>query len=84
MFRHYVALLHWNQFPHGLRGYTNLMKCPTCKKETEYAGNPYRPFCSERCKLIDLGKWAGGEHRIPTKERPTEEVHRSNGNREED
>jgi uncharacterized protein len=60
------------------------MKCPTCKKETESAGNPYRPFCSERCKLIDLGKWAGGEYRIPTKERPTEEVHRSNGNREDE
>ena len=60
------------------------MKCPTCEKETEYADNPYRPFCSERCKLIDLGKWAGGEYRMPTKERPTEEVHRSNGNREDE
>ncbi|HLH30050.1 MAG TPA: DNA gyrase inhibitor YacG, partial [Terriglobia bacterium] len=36
----------------------NQLKCPTCKKETEYSGNPSRPFCSERCKLIDLGKWA--------------------------
>ncbi|PYS35418.1 MAG: DNA gyrase inhibitor YacG, partial [Acidobacteria bacterium] len=53
------------------------MKCPTCNKEVEYAGNPYRPFCSERCKLIDLGKWAGGEHRIPTNERPSEEIHGS-------
>jgi endogenous inhibitor of DNA gyrase (YacG/DUF329 family) len=60
------------------------MKCPTCSKETEYTGNPYRPFCSERCKLIDLGKWAGGNYRIPTNERPAEEVHRTNGNREED
>jgi endogenous inhibitor of DNA gyrase (YacG/DUF329 family) len=60
------------------------MKCPTCKKETDYSANPYRPFCSERCKLIDLGKWAGGEFRVPTNERPPEEVHRSNGHREED
>jgi len=60
------------------------MKCPTCNKEVEYAGNPYRPFCSERCKLIDLGKWAGGEHRIPTNERPSEEIHGSNGNREDE
>jgi uncharacterized protein len=67
-----------------IRGNITSMKCPTCKKETEYAGNPYRPFCSERCKLIDLGKWAGGEYRMPTKERPTEEVHRSNGNREDE
>jgi len=66
-----------------IRGNITSMKCPTCKKETESAGN-YRPFCSERCKLIDLGKWAGGEYRIPTKERPTEEVHRSNGNREDE
>ena len=60
------------------------MKCPTCKKEIQYAGNPYRPFCSERCKLIDLGKWAGGEFRIPSKEKLPEEVHRSNGNGEDE
>jgi endogenous inhibitor of DNA gyrase (YacG/DUF329 family) len=60
------------------------MKCPTCKKEIEHSGNPYRPFCSERCKLIDLGKWAGGEYRVPTDERPSEEVHRSNGHREDE
>jgi endogenous inhibitor of DNA gyrase (YacG/DUF329 family) len=60
------------------------MKCPTCKKETEYTGNPYRPFCSERCKLIDLGKWAGGEYRIPTNERPAEGVHQPNGKSGED
>ena len=32
-------------------------------------GNPYRPFCSERCKLIDLGQWATGAYRIPQVER---------------
>jgi len=42
------------------------MKCPTCEKETEYAGNPYRPFCSERCKLIDLDNWLTGRYRIST------------------
>src|SRR2546427_623049 len=50
------------------------MKCPTCEKEIEYAGNSYRPFCSERCKLIDLGRWAGGEYRVPTTEHPPDEV----------
>ena len=40
------------------------MKCPACNKETEYAGNPYRPFCSERCKLIDLGAWASEQRSI--------------------
>jgi endogenous inhibitor of DNA gyrase (YacG/DUF329 family) len=54
------------------------------KKEIEYADNPYRPFCSERCKLIDLGKWAGEKYRVPTKERLPEEVHRSNGHREDE
>ncbi len=39
-------------------------KCPTCKKKTEWENNPYRPFCSERCKLIDLGKWAAEEYKI--------------------
>jgi len=40
------------------------MKCPTCQKETESAGNPHRPFCSERCKLLDLARWVDGEFRI--------------------
>jgi uncharacterized protein len=46
------------------------------------AGNPFRPFCSERCKLIDLGRWAGGEYRIPTQEKPSNEIHEPNGNLE--
>lgn len=46
-----------------------MLRCPVCKKEVTWEGNPYRPFCSERCKLMDLGAWvderysiAGGEH----------------------
>jgi len=38
--------------------------CPTCKKESVWDDNPYRPFCSERCRLVDLGKWASEEYRI--------------------
>jgi uncharacterized protein len=35
-----------------------IVKCPTCGGPTEWsAASPYRPFCSERCKLIDLGAW---------------------------
>ena len=41
------------------------MKCPNCGKEIEDSKQPYRPFCSERCKLIDLGKWISGEYRVP-------------------
>jgi uncharacterized protein len=44
-----------------------LTKCPRCGKEAEYQGNPFRPFCSERCKLIDLGSWLSGTYRIPIK-----------------
>jgi endogenous inhibitor of DNA gyrase (YacG/DUF329 family) len=39
--------------------------CPTCRSATTWEENPWRPFCSERCKLIDLGKWATEEYRIP-------------------
>lgn len=40
--------------------------CPYCgKKNTWHTDNIYRPFCSERCKLIDLGEWADEKHRIP-------------------
>ncbi|MGI8555759.1 MAG: DNA gyrase inhibitor YacG [Pyrinomonadaceae bacterium] len=42
-----------------------LVKCPTCGKQTEYNGNEFRPFCSERCKLIDFGAWADEEFALP-------------------
>jgi endogenous inhibitor of DNA gyrase (YacG/DUF329 family) len=60
------------------------MKCPICRKETNTEGNPVRPFCSERCKLIDLGRWAGGDYRIPTQERPSEETGEPNGQQHEE
>jgi len=41
-----------------------MVKCPTCKKSGDWFAGKYPPFCSERCKLIDLGKWLGGEHAI--------------------
>ncbi len=45
--------------------------CPQCGKEVPWsAENPYRPFCSERCKLIDLGQWAKENYRIPEREVP--------------
>jgi uncharacterized protein len=43
-----------------------LVKCPTCGNETEYQGNEFRPFCSERCQLIDFGAWADEEFALPT------------------
>jgi len=41
------------------------VKCPTCGTPTNWEGNPNRPFCSERCQVIDLGKWAEEEYKIP-------------------
>ena len=44
------------------------VKCPTCGRETEYSpNNPYRPFCCERCRLIDLGAWADNSYVIKSK-----------------
>jgi endogenous inhibitor of DNA gyrase (YacG/DUF329 family) len=40
------------------------MRCPMCKRETTREGNPFRPFCSERCKLIDLDNWLSERYRI--------------------
>jgi uncharacterized protein len=42
-----------------------ILKCPRCGKETDSAENPSRPFCSERCKMIDLGNWITGAYRLP-------------------
>jgi endogenous inhibitor of DNA gyrase (YacG/DUF329 family) len=38
--------------------------CPICKKKSTWEENPWRPFSSERCKLIDLGKWVSEEYKI--------------------
>ncbi|MDR0310180.1 MAG: DNA gyrase inhibitor YacG [Acidobacteriota bacterium] len=42
--------------------------CPQCGKECDADGNPFRPFCCERCKLLDLGNWISGGYRIPETE----------------
>ncbi|EGT5712002.1 DNA gyrase inhibitor YacG [Cronobacter dublinensis subsp. dublinensis] len=44
-----------------------IVNCPTCGKEIIWGKqSPYRPFCSKRCQLIDLGEWASEEKRIPS------------------
>jgi len=50
-----------------------LVKCPTCERRTEYSGNEFRPFCSERCKLIDFGAWADEEFALPAENMPLAE-----------
>lgn len=49
------------------------VRCPQCGAVTEYRPeNPHRPFCSERCKLIDLGAWAEERYAIPGAGMPAE------------
>ena len=46
------------------------IKCPVCGRETAFFSEPVGPFCSQRCKLIDLGKWLGEEYRVSEPLRP--------------
>ena len=43
------------------------VRCPQCGQQAPYTGNPDRPFCSERCRLLDLGQWADEGYRIAGK-----------------
>jgi uncharacterized protein len=50
-----------------------LVNCPQCGAPTAWSTvNPYRPFCSERCKLIDFGQWASEAYRVPVEEQEPE------------
>ena len=48
--------------------------CPICKSPVQWEGNPTRPFCSERCRIRDLGAWVTEEYRIPAEELNLEEA----------
>jgi len=49
------------------------VNCPQCGKTAAWdTSNPYRPFCSERCKMIDLGAWASESYRVPVVENKEE------------
>ena len=44
-----------------------VVNCPTCGRNVVWnETSPFRPFCSKRCQLIDLGEWAAEEKRIPS------------------
>ncbi len=50
---------------------TRQVPCPHCKTLSEFSSqNPYRPFCSQRCKMLDFGDWANENYRIPDKVPP--------------
>jgi uncharacterized protein len=58
------------------------LRCPICKKVTKTTDADF-PFCSERCKEVDLGKWASGGYVIPSPVSDTDEEVRQ-GSRDED
>jgi uncharacterized protein len=50
------------------------MACPNCKKPADMSpANRFRPFCSERCQLIDLGTWVSGDYEKDDSETPDHE-----------
>ena len=52
-----------------------IVVCPTCGGDSVYAPtNTFRPFCSERCKNIDLGAWANEDFRMPTEAPPEDKT----------
>lgn len=50
------------------------MKCPICDKPTKWKDNPDRPFCSERCRIIDLGNWASEDYIVPSPLKDVEDM----------
>ena len=49
------------------------VKCPTCHRDLDWETAPFRPFCSDRCRLIDLGAWLSGQRAIPGEGAPPPE-----------
>lgn len=53
-----------------------IVRCPACSGDSIYAdSNPYRPFCSERCKNVDFGAWASEAFRVPTDAPPEDSIY---------
>lgn len=51
-----------------------IVRCPGCGGDSIYApGNPYRPFCSERCKNLDFGAWASENFRVASEAPPDDQ-----------
>ncbi len=51
---------------HKPDGPVKIVRCPACRGDSVYAStNPYRPFCSDRCKSMDFGAWASESFKLP-------------------
>lgn len=52
-------------------GIPAVARCPHCRRPASLAqGNPWRPFCSERCRQVDFGDWLSGAHALAAEEAP--------------
>lgn len=86
---HYIFSIHSSQtkilpsqrtefqpFKEPLMNKPTIVKCPRCGTPAAWLPeNPYRPFCSRRCKTIDLGAWVAEEYALPTDEGlPSEQI----------
>lgn len=61
------------------------VSCPVCKAPVEWVeANPYRPFCSRRCKVIDLGDWAAERHVIGGSDDDIQSENSADGQRAQD
>ena len=52
-------------------------RCPICSGPMPEGENRHAPFCSERCRMVDLGRWLGGDYAVPSEEAPVEELERA-------
>lgn len=59
------------------------MKCPICRRPVELPSE-WAPFCSERCKLIDLGNWSSEKYVVSTPVKPSEEPDASYGGEDDE
>ena len=50
------------------------VECPGCKKKFNYYSSQFRPFCSEKCRLIDLGQWLNESYTVPVQKLTPEEA----------
>jgi endogenous inhibitor of DNA gyrase (YacG/DUF329 family) len=65
-----------------------VVKCPTCGNQVDYKNNEYRPFCSERCQLLDFGAWADEKYNLPAEtsslsEEDLDKIEKSTENKKE-
>ena len=70
------VLLHFNPAVKPAPAPVKVVVCPACKGDSVYAvSNLFRPFCSERCKNMDLGAWASESFRMPSDVPPDDEFY---------